>query len=86
MSHIALYQRFWTFMNDIHQNLMNIVDRYENKVLWNLKSRHFYYFSMRQDVFDNLVAVENNIGGELKSEAKRFVEKLIKLGKRNGKR
>ncbi len=41
---------------------------------------------MRQDVFNNLLAVEKKIGVELKPEAKRFVTRLIKLGKRNGKR
>jgi len=41
--------------------------------------------SMRQDVFDSFVAVEKLPAFEsLKPEAKRFVERVIKVGKRNG--
>ena len=40
--------------------------------------------SMRQDVFDNLLVAEKLKDG-LKPEAKRYLEKLIKLGRRNGK-
>ncbi|XP_064624958.1 thimet oligopeptidase-like [Lineus longissimus] len=39
--------------------------------------------SMRKDVFDALLSFEKT-KPELKPEAKRFLEKLIKLGKRNG--
>ena len=40
---------------------------------------------MRQDVFDSFVAVEKLPAFEsLKPEAKRFVERVIKVGKRNG--
>ena len=39
--------------------------------------------SMRKDVFDNLVACLEN-GEEMPAEGKRFLEKLIKYGKRNG--
>lgn len=42
-------------------------------------------FSMRQDVFDALVAVQKKEGDGLKPEADRYLERLIKLGKRNGK-
>ena len=41
-------------------------------------------FSMKQDVFDSVLAVEKNIGSSLHGEAKRYVEKFIKHGKRNG--
>lgn len=39
---------------------------------------------MRQDVFDNLVVAQKKFGDALKPEAKRYLERLIKLGKRNG--
>ena len=39
---------------------------------------------MRQDVFDNLQEAEKKFGSTLKPEAKRYLERLIKLGKRNG--
>jgi len=42
--------------------------------------------SMRQDVFRNLIALEEKIGATLKPEAKRFIERLIKTGKRNGQK
>ncbi|PVD23726.1 hypothetical protein C0Q70_16999 [Pomacea canaliculata] len=41
--------------------------------------------SMRQDVFDAIVAFDKQNKAELSPEAARFVERLIKLGKRNGK-
>lgn len=39
--------------------------------------------SMRKDVFDNLVACMEK-GGSMPAEGKRFLERLIKYGKRNG--
>ena len=39
---------------------------------------------MRKDVFDNLVAAEVKFGSTLEPEAKRFLEKMIKHGRRNG--
>ena len=62
--------------------------------IWNTKEKKNCTFypvlftvacSMRQDVFDNLLAVQSKMGASLEPEAKRFLEKLIKLGKRNGK-
>ena len=41
-------------------------------------------FRMRQDVFDTLCAAEKKLSG-LKPEAKRYLERLIKYGKRNGR-
>ncbi|XP_046548552.1 LOW QUALITY PROTEIN: thimet oligopeptidase-like [Haliotis rubra] len=40
--------------------------------------------SMRQDVFDAIVAFQKNNKGEISAEAKRYLERLIKLGRRNG--
>ncbi|KAK3089945.1 hypothetical protein FSP39_007851 [Pinctada imbricata] len=43
--------------------------------------------SMRQDLFDVAVAYEESIkqsGDQLKPEAKRYLERIIKLGRRNG--
>ena len=40
--------------------------------------------SMRQDVFDNLVVANEKFGATMNAESKRYVERLIKLGKRNG--
>ncbi|XP_063415153.1 thimet oligopeptidase-like [Mytilus trossulus] len=40
--------------------------------------------SMRQDVFDTLVATEKKLSGQLKPEATRYLERMIKYGKRNG--
>lgn len=45
---------------------------------------HHFIFSMRQDVFDALVATEKKFSGQLKPEAQRYLERMIKLGKRNG--
>jgi len=42
------------------------------------------FFSMREDVFKNLIAVKDKIGESLEPEAKRYLERLIKLGRRNG--
>ncbi len=39
---------------------------------------------MRQDVFDTLLAAEKNLSSSLSGESKRYLERLIKLGKRNG--
>jgi len=39
---------------------------------------------MREDVFRNLIAVKDKLGESLEPEAKRYVERLIKLGRRNG--
>lgn len=40
-------------------------------------------FSMKQDVFDNLVALEKK-NLEMSAEEKRLLERLIRDGKRNG--
>ncbi|XP_067678068.1 thimet oligopeptidase-like [Haliotis asinina] len=40
--------------------------------------------SMRQDVFDAIVAFQKNKKEETSAEATRYVERLIKLGRRNG--
>jgi thimet oligopeptidase len=40
--------------------------------------------SMREDVFNNLIAVRDKLGDTLKPEAKRYVDRLIKHGERNG--
>jgi len=40
--------------------------------------------SMRQDVFDNLRAVQEKCGDALQGETKRYLERMIKLGRRNG--
>ena len=40
---------------------------------------------MRKDVFDKVVLANEKLGSTLSPEAKRFLERLIKLGKRNGK-
>ncbi|XP_070564214.1 thimet oligopeptidase-like isoform X2 [Ptychodera flava] len=41
--------------------------------------------SMRQDVYDNLVVLQAKVNtDEMEAESKRYLEKLIKLGKRNG--
>lgn len=45
----------------------------------------YLFFSMRQDVFDAIVAFDKKNKADLSPEAARFVERLIKLGKRNGK-
>ena len=42
------------------------------------------YCSMREDVFKNLEALRMKIGETLEPEAKRYLERLIKLGQRNG--
>lgn len=40
---------------------------------------------MRQDVFESLVSLNEKLKGKFPSpEAERYVERLIKLGKRNG--
>jgi len=39
---------------------------------------------MREDVFKNLIAVKDKLGESLEPEAKRNLERLIKLGRRNG--
>ena len=39
---------------------------------------------MRQDVFNSLLAAQKNLGSSVQGEAKRYLERLIKLGKRNG--
>jgi len=39
---------------------------------------------MREDVFKNLIAVEDKLGESLEPEAKRYLERLIKFGRRNG--
>lgn len=40
--------------------------------------------SMRKDVFDSIVAVESKGLDGLTDEQKRYVERQVKLGKRNG--
>ena len=44
-----------------------------------------YSHSMREDVFNALLEVEKNHSEGLKPEGKRFLERMIKLGRRNGK-
>ncbi len=44
----------------------------------------FVCCSMRQDVFDSMLAAQKNLGDSLQGEAKRYLERLIKLGRRNG--
>jgi len=39
---------------------------------------------MRVDVFKNLIAAQEMFGESLEPEAKRYLERLIKLGRRNG--
>ena len=41
-------------------------------------------FSMRQDVFDVIVAFEKKGLDGLSAEEKRYVERMIKYGRRNG--
>lgn len=40
--------------------------------------------NMREDVFKNLLAAREKLGDSLKPEAKRYLDRLIKLGERNG--
>ncbi|KAK3580969.1 hypothetical protein CHS0354_006996 [Potamilus streckersoni] len=40
--------------------------------------------SMRQDVFDAIKAFQKQDGLDLKQEVKRYIERLVKLGERNG--
>ena len=50
-----------------------------------LSNIYSFVYSMRQDVFESLVAVNNKLKAKYPSaESKRYVERLIKLGKRNG--
>ena len=46
---------------------------------------HMYVDSMRQDVFDAVVAFEKQNTGGLTKEVERYIERQIKMGKRNGK-
>jgi len=39
---------------------------------------------MREDVFRKLLAAQEKLGESLEPEAKRYLERLIKLGRRNG--
>jgi len=39
---------------------------------------------MREDVFKNLIATKDKLGNSFEPEAKRYLERLIKLGRRNG--
>lgn len=39
---------------------------------------------MREDVFRNLLIIQQQFGETLKPEARRYVERLIKFGRRNG--
>ena len=42
--------------------------------------------SMRRDVYDNVVAFKRNVGvDELSPEMRRFVDRIITEGKRNGR-
>lgn len=40
---------------------------------------------MRKDVFDNMVVAEGACADKLSTEGKRYIERLIKLGQRDGK-
>ena len=44
-----------------------------------------FLFSMREDVYKNLEAFRDKSGDSLNPEAKRYLNRLIKLGQRNGK-
>ncbi len=44
-----------------------------------------YLYSMREDVFKVLLEAQKVFGDSLKPEAKRYLERLITFGKRNGK-
>jgi hypothetical protein len=43
-----------------------------------------FIYSMREDVFKTLVTARDKFGDSLEPEAKRYLERLIKLGQRNG--
>ena len=40
---------------------------------------------MRQDVFDSVLAFKEKNKDTISAEAQRYVDRLIKLGKRNGR-
>lgn len=56
-----------------------IVGRIKTFPLW------LPFDSMRQDVYDALVAFEKKIPSEESTESRRYVERMIKIGRRNGK-
>ena len=64
-----------------------VVSQLKLRMNLNLKYVHFIdnYFSMRQDVFDVIVAFEKKGVTDLTPEEKRYVERMIKYGRRNGK-
>lgn len=60
------------------------VPQYKLFALYCLNFTISLFHSMRQDVFDVLLEFQTMFESELKPEAKRFLERMIKNGRRNG--